>query len=1015
MIKLLFRLILLALILLGLGVVFAPNLAATKWGKSVILKLYKTITGNTLNVGALQIDWMGGQVLEGVSFKDKTGQVIFEGKKITTDATLWQIAFYHNFGSMQIDSPKVVFHAELPKKLAWLQAGFVPVLGAIPSQPLYFGHVVVTNGEAQFFSPGFDTIELQNVTLDATLFQSEVKLQGSGLSIQGNVQGKFEIAGQYTSISDIDFSAALENFPVRSIDQLVTLIHPDLKGSVVDAIGNAMTVQLKVKNLPNTLELFCNAKSPTFSAHLETTSQGGIVTLAAPAVFQFQLPNFQGELKIDTLSLPLVDKESFAFQSTLKGNPIQFSWGTIEPFTLFLSTENFKTRNFSLKIDSPQVQLKSTLYLPNDWSQLTWQGQGLFPQNTRVDFSAQTLNTITATVQGDICQGSFYGGYDINQKTLFLSKPSTIFCKLPSYPPYLQQPIPARVVLQPFKLVNLSGTVAAQISLDRFELGQTPIETTSITLNGDLKSRSGQFDIASQVENGSIKANGTFQWPKTVTGQLTLQLVPTSLLDRFLPTLASSIIGETLSGTVHVLPDQYTVQLSSPLMSVNASVQTKNEVITLIKPADLSLNLTPEGYTALEKSLNQSSSFTLTQPTLITSKITSLQWPFNGTDRFYVADFSLDQIKLHVEHLAKNLYNFNVSSGTSLAGSGKLDFEMGKADFDCQLNQFPSDTLDLFLRLFGKSSSRALFGPQINLKASAAFTNWSGPVNLQLHSQNIRASLKGNLNQGILSLSEPLYAQVGLTPELSQMVFNSTFESHDPISLEIPPGGVTLPIVPFKPAQINIPQGHLELGKIYCHNEGNLNITLGLLKLSQYSQNQSLELWFAPLRFQIQQGVIDCERTEVLVAQNYQVCSWGEIDLNQKEVDMVLGLTASCLKKAFGIKDLPENYVLQIPMRGPIDNVKLDTGKATSKIGLLLLWQQKSVAGALGGGPAGAIAGKFLNKVAPLPDIDTKAPPPKKPFPWEQSAPDKKRKVSDQRKHMDPHEQPLKQVLKFLR
>ena len=1022
MIKVLFRLILLALILLGLGVVFAPNLAATKWGKAALLKFYKTITGNTLNVGTLQIHWMEGQVLEDVSFKDKTGQVVFEGKKITTDATLWQIAFYHNLGSMQIDSPKVVFQAELPKKLAWMQAGFVPVLATLPSRPFYFGHVVVKNGTAQFLSPGFDAIELQNVALDATFFQSKVKLQGSGLSVQGNVQGRFEVVGDYTSISDIDLSAILENFPVRSIDQLVTLMNPELKGLVVETIGSAMTVQLKIKNLPNTLELFCDAKSPTFSAHLETTTKNGFVSLVTPALIQFQLPQFQGELKIESLSLPLNDKESFSFQSTLKGSPLELPWVTVEPFTLFLSTENFKTRNFSLKIDSPKVQLKSSLYLPNDWSQLTWQGQGLFPRNTRVDFSAQTLNNITATVQGDVWQGSFNGGYDPKHKTIFLSKPATILGHLPAYPPYLQQSVPARIVLQPFKLQNFLGTVVAQIDLDRFELDQTPIETTSISVTTDLKSQSGKFDLSSQMGAGSIKANGTLQWPNTIAGQFILQQAPTSLLDLFLRAPASPIIGETLSGTVNVVPDQYTVQLSSSNMSVNASVQTKDEIITLLKPADLSLNLTPQGYIALEKWLNKSpSSFTLTQATPITSKITSLQWPLHGSDGFYVADFSLDQLKLHLEHLANNLYNFNLSSGAALTASGKLDLMSGKTDFSCQLNQFPSGCFDPFLRLSGKSSLNlgALFGPQINLKANATFKDWSGPIDFELHSQNIRASLKGSLNQGLLSLSEPIYAQIALTPDLSRIVFNSTLESHDPISLEIPLQGVTFPVVPFNRTLINIPQGRLELGKIYCYNEGNLNITLGLLKLSQYSQNQSLELWFAPLDFQIQQGVMNCERTEVLVAQNYQVCSWGEIDLNNDEVDMVLGLTASCLKKAFGIKDLPENYVLQIPLRGPIDNVKLDTGKATSKIGLLLLWQQKSAAGAIGGGPAGAIAGKFLNKIAPLPDSDSKAPPPKKPFPWtqsgEQSNPTKKKKVSDQRKHIDPHDQPLKQVLKFLR
>src|SRR5258706_13431620 len=102
---------------------------------------------------------------------------------------------------------------------------------------------------------------------------------------------------------------------------------------------------------------------------------------------------------------------------------------------------------------------------------------------------------------------------------------------------------------------------------------------------------------------------------------------------------------------------------------------------------------------------------------------------------------------------------------------------------------------------------------------------------------------------------------------------------------------------------------------------------------------------------------------------------------------MILGLTAQCLKKAFGINNLPPNYILQIPLKGPMDNVKLDTKKATSKITALMLWQKSALAaGSIGKGSTGVLLQDLIGKLATLPDKDKQAPSPKHPFPWEKES-----------------------------
>lgn len=377
----------------------------------------------------------------------------------------------------------------------------------------------------------------------------------------------------------------------------------------------------------------------------------------------------------------------------------------------------------------------------------------------------------------------------------------------------------------------------------------------------------------------------------------------------------------------------------------------------------------------------------------------------------------LDQIKISLEHTSPKspvIFQFTAHKIPEGLASvfGTVDLATGCTQIESHIDQFPTEALDLIARSLGQPTLpfSSFFGPQLNLTASAALTEWSGPLQFELSSPHIRSSLKGKLTAGVLTLSDTFHLQMTLNQTKTG---SFSLFSEAPITLEIPPNGFSCRLYPFNVAEMTIPSGCLELGKIYCTNEGDVNTTLGLLKLSQYSQNQNLELWFAPTNFQVTRGILEAERTEVLIASTYQVCTWGNINFVTSWVDMKLGLTASCLKKAFGIEDLPSSYVLQIPVTGPLDDVHVNSSKATSKITALLLWQQKGTLGSMAGGKAGALVGKFVNKALPLPDGGAKAPPAKHPFPWEntpppKTAPSKKKKISSD-------ESALKQALKLLR
>lgn len=1076
MIRFFIRLILLALILVALFFIFAPNLVSTGWGKTVFFKIYKTLTGNTLNADKFQISWWKGQTFENITVEYPREKTTFKGQKITTDATLWQMLFYHDLGNMEMMAPTVVFNADLtpPLQRKISQAGFLPSiqLAHIPAKklPPYLGHVIVKDGKAQFLSRGFDPIQLEAVNLDISLLKSQIKAQGNG---ETGAEGRFDLSLVYNPPqSQIDLTANLVNFPVRSIDQTVSMFQPSFKGALLSTVGDVINVQLKLRNLPELLELFCDATSPRFSAHIETQTQGGLVTLKSPAVIQFQIPQatlqtlasislqnpLQGQLKIDNLSLPLEDRESFSFQATLKGDILQFPFGAIQPYALFLSTDNFKARNFTLKVDSPEAQLHAAVFLPNDWHRLTISGDGLLSGNTHVNFSAETISSLSANVQGDEWQGSFWGGYDPQQKMIFLSKPAEItyqLAQLPApLPPLLEKPLPLQIQIQPLRVsvANFSGPISLKVRAQPTTIQAMTLGETTLSVNGDLKTRQGTFTLASTVGQGTVNASGSFNNLQEWTCKAALNQMPTPLIDLFAHHQLTPILGSSFDAKIDAnigSQKTFSLDLKSPLLSAQGSLAQTENSLQLTKPAKIIFTLTPEGYLALDQWINPTSTpFILTDPAHIQSTIASLKIPcckenLNLSQLICNADFSIDILafadkngtkstQLHqVQLQLETPFSFKLTaSGVpegAISAQGSLDLNQGNLQLTSRLDQFPTDALDVIFRALGQSSisMATLFGPQVNLSASSSLKQWNGPIKLQLTSSNIRSSLDGTVTQGILTLNDAFHMQMSLTPDLSRVLLNwlnplslSSISSEAPLTIEIPAAGFSYPIHPFVDANIQIPNGRIELGKLYCHNEGNVNITLGLLKLSQMSD--TLELWFAPLDFHVQNGILDCERTEILIASTYQVCTWGTIDFVAREVDMILGLTASCLKKAFGIKNLPENYVLQIPMRGPFDNVKINTSKATAKIAALLLWQQKAISSTLGKGTAGAILGEFMNKLGPLPDGDSKAPPLKRPFPWENSEPSSSKKKTSQapskkKKLIVPDEQPIKQVLKLLK
>jgi hypothetical protein len=1065
------------LIIITVG--FGPAIVSTGWGKSMAVKAVNHFSGYSLKVDMLRLSWMDGQQMSGVELLDHKGKVVFRCDDLTTDATLIQLLARNEIGHMKAVAPKITVEPQFSSNVARLhQAGLVPSFSIRAHLPQQLnGYLVVEKGEVDFLSPGLDPIQLQNIALSLEIPKTgPLNIKGTGQTVQNKVLGQFDLEGMLDD--KIELKAHLANFPTRAIDQTVAIFHPNLRGVLTAAVGDALNVDLQAKTSQEILEVALDASAPNFKAHVQTKSDDNTVSLQSPAVIAFTAnPSFVAKfidakllkpvalaLKVDAFEISLADQEAFTVQGSLSLSDIQLPDAVIQPAVLTLASDNSKEGKFTATLASSQLTLQamhfqwkdgltllspvtfsgvasgtiSKLVVPLNWRDL--QAEAAINWQGKAAFSINTLKSV---------------GIDYTTSQLPSPLPP-----LPSpLPPLLSQPATIHIAFDPIASFD---TFKGTAFVDSVSLQDVSLQNLQAPFQFDRRDNSGAFQLSGAAGSGTINTqisfkNGQYQ----ASGRLKkfpVHLFEILLNQKNLAATAGPLADLSFNASGKKEAFQASLQGDTDLLMFDLNLQLANNVFTLTKPGTVSYTLTPDGYKALDLLLNKTAGpFDLKENASLNLSLANLQLPaaaeFDPAKVQLQGDLtashiafvekstgqatSLTNIKLSFAQPALNSpLSFNLNADVEPKGrffsKGTFDHATGSTAFDLSIDQFPSSVLDLAARSIGKArfSPSVIFGSTVNATASAKIQNWAGPLKINVNSPNTRASLDGMLQNGILTLNDSIYAQITMTPALSQMVLKevnplsiSSLRALHPFTLEIPPAGFSVQLHPFAMSGVTIPNGRIELGQIFCQNEGNLNAALALLKLSQFSNQKEIRLWFAPIDFHIAKGVVDCERTEILVADAFDICTWGKVDLVKDYVDMILGLTASCLKNAFGIKDLPSDYVLQIPMKGPTDNVKIDSGKATSKVAALLLWQQKSLAGSIAGGPAGALIGELMSKLGPLPDSDAKAPPAKRPFPWETSAAEEPHKkhtseaepVHKKKKHFKNDEKPLKQLLKMLK
>ena len=501
--------------------------------------------------------------------------------------------------------------------------------------------------------------------------------------------------------------------------------------------------------------------------------------------------------------------------------------------------------------------------------------------------------------------------------------------------------------------------------------------------------------------------------------------------------VAPEIIGKSVDLSTNFViskgAKECKVRLDAPLLHVSGALDFQNELrLSGRTPLKIDWTITPEGYQALNHidpgeiakpvyfAFNQAADFSL--------YLERLSWPLDHSKERLLPSISHDYAKgalkgsLKVNNLSikdvesgvmararsskflldkrpKDALHFDIdsrietqaSSGSSVQsgsidGSGMILIPMKngapsykelEASSMLKVSHLPSMLLDALFRTlkWGTIPPSAVLGDDVNATGKVHVKNQNGTIALKVDASEAKMDLDGAIIGGKLMLKRPLTAAVNLTQRFDSILFNQfdiyAVRSRRPIRLAVDYKGFIVPLTDFNVSRVQIPNMQLDLGKLRFYNRGNVRLMGDIFKIEDLDMT---ELWFAPLDLHLARGILDVERTEILYDNRYHICTWGEVNLSRRFVDLIIGLTAQSLRSGLGLSGLPNGYVMKVPFKGPFGNVKIDKGAVLAKIALMIA--QRSAGDNLG------VFGGILDVVQGAVDDQSDVPPPKQPYPW---------------------------------
>ncbi|MDN3504117.1 MAG: hypothetical protein P0S95_00910 [Rhabdochlamydiaceae bacterium] len=659
-----------------------------------------------------------------------------------------------------------------------------------------------------------------------------------------------------------------------------------------------------------------------------------------------------------------------------------------------------------------------------------------FIANYKVDQNLFQINNFDLSLNSSMMQGNFQGSFDLLKQELILSKDGYIDYKLaPSAFKLLITKIPFPIILKKETSVSLILEKSSSINQIEANLFSEDFTVTLANPHQDFEFRN--FDTHVKLNPKSEKLNLTSHMNIKDTGKVILKAdqnfqldtlkvklegssIPSNLFAPWLKINAplSELIGDNLDFKIegkqengHI--ESIDLDMKAHHLSFKGAFELDEEgsIKEITTPLNVKYTMTPQAYTILSvltKGENKTL-FQLKQPAKLSfhlpkfsidpkqgfssaefKGLIELQDAIVTNDDFEasVSNLKCDLKKKKEKNAIATIASSIISDGSNSQIEGAVEIKnvnislpilqmLGAMQLDSHLSvsKLPTKLLDALSQPFVAFPFSGVLGANLNANIDIQMQNDIKKLDLSVDATDADLSLKGTALPDKFLLDTPIEGSLKLTTSLSHILFDnlgfSIRKSQLPITLDISDRGFILPLTQNGLDKLQIGLAILNPGQIVAVNKGTLS---GINSIFKIQGTNTMQLWFAPFYTSFHQGVLNIQRTEILVDRALHICIWGEIDYLRKYVNLTIGLTAQALRKTLNVSGIPDSYVLQVPLTGPFDNVKLQKGAITAKMALLLGGQAA---------PTNSIFGAAVSVFNSLMNDQSKVPPPKRPYPWE--------------------------------
>ncbi len=470
----------------------------------------------------------------------------------------------------------------------------------------------------------------------------------------------------------------------------------------------------------------------------------------------------------------------------------------------------------------------------------------------------------------------------------------------------------------------------------------------------------------------------------------------------------------------------FSINLQSGHIKANTALALSDNVLHLQEipnQSEFIFELTPGGYDILRKWLDKDdvSDFVLTETATARLNIKSLKLPLpkdSFQPAFLNAAFDIDllvdnlsgmnsknQQKIFLTKMQSRLSSQNLAQMVKFDLHAKGQTEQGistdwtflgnlengftkegglnkhnlSLTLDADIDSLPISMLCQFVCVDStvRRQIEAVIGTTLNAKLKAKLQQMNGPVFAELKGKNGHLTMDGNIANGIFKLNKDLQAQVTVTPQLSEYVLqdvipivNGMLNADQPLKLTVSHTDFALPLHEPSLSTVNISTATLDLGKVHFASQSSLAKVLSLL----VSSKDQLSVWLTPLYFSITEGLVQIERVDMLINDNYPLAAWGKVDIGNDNVNMIIALSGASISRAFNVPGIPPGYLLQLPLRGTLSRADIDKTKAAARISALVAQAQ--------GGTQGFVLGTVLHIAGGGLSESAPPAPTTKPLPW---------------------------------